>query len=331
MVAPEGQDPILFDCADAYVAERFVKDHSIRRLHAAVVSHLDRDHIAGMLGFLKNFLEQGGTVGALYISLDRPVEGLGAAASELLTQALQWDKEGKLPLAPSHRDIAPRPICQGTDWKVELVLPQYADVLGQRLEEGEQPNRCSAVLRVSRKDKAVLIGGDAPLVSWAKVEPALLPAAVFRTPHHGGDITEDNCDPAWTERRLYQSGAPKEAVVSVGTNNGYEHPRRAQVEAIRHQGCRLLCTQLTARCHDQPLRHRAQALSRVGAVEYPYRHRVAPGDHKRYRPAEEVPCAGSMVAWFGVDGQVWLEPPVDNWHDDLVMRLDRPMCKQPTP
>lgn len=322
-------DPVLFDCADAYVAERFVKDHRIRRLSAVVVSHLDRDHIGGLLPFLCNFLGGGGEVGTLYVSIDRDVKELSQTAAELLEQALVWHWEKKLALAPSQRNVAPEVVCEGVGWKIEVVLPGYADVLGQRLEGGEEPNPCSAVLRVTRGGTAVLIGGDAPLVSWVRLEPVLSQAIVLRTPHHGGGIDEGN--PTWTEQDLYARVSPEVAVVSVGTNNGHEHPRKPQMEAIRGRNCRLLCTQLTTRCHVAPLTHREEALEHVGGVTYPYRHLVVPGDPKLYRPKTEVPCAGSMVAWLDTQGTLGFEPPAGGWHDNLVMRLDHPMCQNRPP
>jgi beta-lactamase superfamily II metal-dependent hydrolase len=50
--AAHGEEPsaIVFDCADAYVAERFVANHAIKRLRAVVASHLDIDHIRGVAG-----------------------------------------------------------------------------------------------------------------------------------------------------------------------------------------------------------------------------------------------------------------------------------------
>lgn len=54
VVPPSGESaPILFDCSDAYVAERFVANHDIADLAAVVVSHLDQDHIKGLLPFLR--------------------------------------------------------------------------------------------------------------------------------------------------------------------------------------------------------------------------------------------------------------------------------------
>lgn len=99
VVPPAGAGAVLFDCNDAHVAERFVTDHGIHHLDAAIVSHLDVDHIRGMVSFLKAFMEGGGTVKALYLGLDGPSDARsGASASALLDAAQSWEKEGKLAL-----------------------------------------------------------------------------------------------------------------------------------------------------------------------------------------------------------------------------------------
>lgn len=324
--------PVLFDCRDEYVAERFVKDHGINRLSAAIVSHLDLDHVRGMMPFLRHFLaEHGpGSVQAFYANIDKkPDPALRRAAYLLMQQAVAWDRKGEIPLGASSREVAAKRICGGDGWSVELVLPRYGELVGMRLEDREQPNRTSAVLRVAVGDHAILIGGDATLDSWERLEAPLLLAEVFRIPHHGGKIDEGNT--SWTIATLYQRVAPKVAVISVGTNNGVDHPNPAYLPIAPASGgsCRVLCTQLTPRCHDDPQEQRARALRNPSPVVYAYRHRVQAGDQKKRRPRREVPCAGSMVAWIDPGG-VELLPRRQDWHDNFIDRLDHPLCRHAT-
>jgi len=329
IVGPEGDAaPVLFDCRDAYVATRFVKDHRITSLQAVVASHLDLDHIRGMLPFLKLFLAEGGKVDVLHAHIDKePDPTLRMGAFQFLKQAVHWDEEKLIPLAGAFRGKAPERICGGAAWSVEIILPVYGALVGMRLEGGEEPNRASAVLRVSAGDHAILVGGDATLDSWERLDPALLRASLFRIPHHGGDIDEGTG--TWKIADLYRRVAPKLAVISVGTNNGYEHPRRESLPLTQVAAgeCRLLCTQLTGRCHDNPtaLRDRSLDLHR-GAAAYAYRHRVARGDGRRSRPKSEVPCAGSIVASVSPDG-VEVVPAPGDWHDGFVELVDRPLCR----
>lgn len=95
IVPPEGEgDPILFDCADAPTAERFIANHRINRLEAVVASHLDEDHVGGLLPLLKAHFEEGGEVGTFFLSADRAVSRrITKVLAALLNQAETWEKE----------------------------------------------------------------------------------------------------------------------------------------------------------------------------------------------------------------------------------------------
>ena len=318
VVPPDGAGAVLFDCNDALVAERFVSDHGITHLAAAVVSHLDVDHIRGMLPFLRNFLGKGGRIDALYLGLDgAPDERLKVTCSALLEQALEWEKERRLTLCSPTRELTPKIVCEGDGWNVKIVLPYYATQLGG-IVEGEQPNRCSAVLRVTYAGIEVLIGGDAPLSSWSRLEDELVKARVIRTPHHGGEIRDDGGGFG----DLYNRVGAEVSMFSVGTNNGDRHPDEDHVAAAHRGGnCRILCTQLTSRCHERPEERLSQGLARTGEVAYAYRHRIP---HRR--AALEVPCAGSIAVILDGSGGYSVAPSRDDWHDSFVNTLDTPMC-----
>ncbi|XYH94232.1 ComEC/Rec2 family competence protein [Sorangium sp. So ce1128] len=319
IVPPDGASAVLFDCNDAYVASRFVSDHGITHLTAAVVSHLDVDHIRGMLRFLRSFLDGGGHIDALYVGLDgAPDERLKVTCSALLEQALEWEAAGTLTLCSPTRELNPKTVCEGSGWSVDVVLPYYRTQL-EGIVEGDQPNRCSAVLRVTYGGIGVLIGGDAPLSSWSRLDDGLVKARVIRTPHHGGEIRDNGGDFG----DLYDRVGAEVSVFSVGTNNGDGHPDEDHVAgAHRAGGCRILCTQLTPRCHERPEERLGQGLARTGEVAYAYRHRVP-----RPGRALEVPCAGAMTVILDGSGGYSVVPSRDDWHDAFVATLDTPMCQ----
>jgi beta-lactamase superfamily II metal-dependent hydrolase len=332
VVPPAGEGaPILFDCADAYVAQRFVANHGIRDLRAVVASHLDADHVRGLLPFLLTHFADGGRVERLVLFADRvPAPNKSGALRELGAAALRWERAPPHPgfvLKASHRDgDGPLLLAAGQDWRVELVLP-WVGVASQTLVEGgDDPNACSAVLRVSRGSTSILIGGDAPLGSWEGLESDLRRARVIRIPHHGGEIRKGGA--VWTRfEDLYGAVGADLSVVSVGTNNPYGHPFEAHAAAAhRAHRCRLLCTQMTPRCHDLPASVRGEALRQAGGVEWPYRHRSAPG-HATRRPPDEVPCAGTVVVWMDAAGLLEVEPAPGAEHDRLLRRVDHPLCR----
>ncbi|NJK31910.1 MAG: hypothetical protein HC927_05560 [Deltaproteobacteria bacterium] len=326
---PREEGVILFDCRDPYVARRFILDHEVNVIRAAIVSHLDLDHIGGLLPFLRQHFESGRRVERLYIRLDRRPEG--RHLRDLVAQAIAWQDQPPHPgfvVQDPSRDMAgTRVVAEGDDWRVELLLPFHHRNLGSELAGGADPNERSAVLRVSRGDSAIVIGGDAPPVVWADVETDLRRARVIRVPHHGGYL---DVGPSWASLSdFYADVGADLGLISVGTNNHYGHPLPDHVAALRRGGaCRVLCTQLTARCHDSPMDERDRVLSTVvNGVEYPYRHRLAAGDRRRYRPSREVPCAGSITIWINADGVIEVEPAPRQQHDQFIDRLDHPLCR----
>ncbi|MEZ4393758.1 MAG: MBL fold metallo-hydrolase [Polyangiales bacterium] len=325
ILPPDGEgDPILFDCADSYVAERFFLNHGVNRLEAVVVSHLDVDHIRGVLPFLKTFFAGGGKVHQLVLGIDR--DEPGDAATELIGAALRWAND----LAPDgfqlfapFREAGPRRIASGNGWDVDLVLPHYPTTMGVQLA-GNQPNRGSAVLRVSRGSAVVLLGGDAELGSWERLEPSLRPARLIRTPHHGGDIL--NGAVTWKNfGDLYDAVQADHAVISVGTKNRHGHPVPDHLTAARRGGqCRVLCTQLTPQCHSDVSSVR-DPHGLATSIEYPYRHLAVRG-HPSTRPRAEVPCAGTVLVSMDQHGAITVSPTPKR-HGDFLALLNTPMCR----
>jgi beta-lactamase superfamily II metal-dependent hydrolase len=325
VLPPDGEGaPILFDCADPYVAERFFDNHGITRLAAVVVSHLDVDHIRGILPFLKQHFAKGGQVDRLVLGLDRrePLD----AATDLLDQALAWAESPPhqgFQLVPPHRVGGPLRLASGSGWKVDLVLPFYNTALGAQVD-GNAANLASVVLRIERAGASVLVGGDAPLGSWEHLEAGLRDANVIRVPHHGGEIREAGSH--WTDfDDLYDAVKAGTSVVSVGTCNPHGHPLPEHLSAMRRGAqCRVLCTQMTEQCHRKLTGVRGDALTLASSLETAYRHRAVPG-HSSRRPAEEVPCAGTVLISIHANGTIYVSPK-RSLHGDLIDNLDHPMC-----
>lgn len=332
VVVPPVRDAgvIVFDVADQYVLGRFISDHELR-VSDVVLSHLDEDHIRGAADFLRQHTEE---VDRVYLWLDRGLErGKNEGLRELIDQVTAWGRTNPptIILKENWRDHEATRVIRAdedTDWKVEIVLPYNTARLRGELGHARSPNAASAVLRVQRAGTAVLIGGDAPLGSWEDLneyDPGLVPAAAIRVPHHGGNAKEGGR--TWKEHSdLYRHVRADLAVISVGSNNPprWSHPREDHVAAIRRDGaCRLLCTQLTPRCHEVPTTLRQQLLEQAGMVEFPYRHWDERGNPLHLK---EVPCAGTIVVWIDAGGTLHHEPAQESAHTRMLMRIDRPMC-----
>jgi competence protein ComEC len=331
-ILPPDEAPVLFDCRDDWVALRFLKSRTkpIMRLSAVVVSHLDWDHIAG----LKQFLEQfEGTVDRIYIGDDRDVrEGTEGAvtAKELLDYVVEGAEKKRWILRPSA--VGDTSIAKGNDWSIDVLAPTQAVVIANhRSAAGLGPNRLSMVLRVRMGDSAVLIGGDAPLATWAEIPQESLSAKVFRIPHHGGRLDGGSQASAnvMTNQDLYRAIKPDAAILSLGTNNRWGHPNEDSIAPVMGGACRLLCTQVTPHCEPHigknTRRLLESALRSEHFVEVPWRHLT-----DKNRPVispKEVPCVGAILVRMYASGAFHVLPEADGTHDRFIRGWARRLCQ----
>lgn len=322
---------ILFDCNDSYTAERFVIDHGIEHL-TVVVSHLDRDHILGLKPLIELFIgDDARTIDRIWIARDRGLRrGRHKKIRQLLSTILMGYRDDHFKLFMPAREGGPKVILDDTHrggCRVELMLPWYGDHLAAGVDRAEDPNAVSAVLRVSFATRSVLLGGDAPLRAWASLDADELSCDVIRTAHHGGDLEPGGSTLDYDG--LYRAMGASHGIVSVGSCNPYTHPRDDHMNGLRGAGgCRILCTQLTARCTDDPDRYRRTALTNATEVVYPYRHRSPPGGrhHPAHARRRETPCAGSILVTISEDGALRVTPDQTSWHGPFVESLATPLC-----
>lgn len=342
---------VIFDCADDLVLRSTLENWNTQTIAAFVLSHLDQDHIAGALQFLQGW---SGTIVAVYLSADRDISDEhenAKRAKKLVDHVVEQNRDDgarrrRWELYPNTRDA--RPLASGADWSVTLLAPPHGQQL-RREREGawEEANRHSSILRIQAGSRTMLIGGDAPLLTWSELPPEELAANVFRIPHHGGALDDGGIPTDWSVERLYKQVNAETALISVGTNNAHGHPREDWIAPIRGGTCRLLCTQVTARCHP-PLDTfdsdgtvtrdaaeietlRQQVLTEQNQwMEAQYRHLT---DRRRQikEGLLEVPCAGTVIVKLYLDGQVDVLPAPRGGHEGIIAGWQRPLCRQPAP
>jgi competence protein ComEC len=340
---------VVFDCADDHVLRQILTGWKTTTIAAFVLSHLDQDHIAGALAFLQGFT---GTVEKVCLSTDRDVASAHDAAKRAKA-LLDYTKEQgrnegarrrRWEILPNTRD--PRPLAFGPGWSVTLLAPSHGGTIERQREgEWEDANRYSSILRVQAGSKAMLIGADAPLLSWSELTPEELQAEVFRIPHHGGSLDDGGVPAGWDVARLYNDVGASTALISVGTNNSHGHPNETWIGPIAGGTCRLLCTQVTARCHSpieiaggggakDPVEIDALRLRVITDhnqwTEPQYRHLT---DRRRtiVKAQLEVPCAGTVVVKLQLDGHVEVLPSRGGEHERIVDDWEHPLCRPPPP
>ena len=101
-------------------------------------------------------------------------------------------------------------------------------------------NETSVVLRISYRDVAFLLTGDAEAEeeNWMleHIDPALLRADVLKLGHHGSRTS--------SRPPFVDAVAPRLGVVSVGAGNTYRHPSTETLETFTARGIPLLRTDL---------------------------------------------------------------------------------------
>lgn len=350
IVMPPVGDPILFDCGrDGWEVTQQLLTYGFDRLEAVVASHLDLDHIGGMVTVLDAYR---GRIGAVYFAPDRRLSKTDKdATAKDLTDRVHAGDGQDWELREVHRDG--RAIACGAGWSIHLIAPKASQRQKvARTEHWEEPNIYSAVMRVQMGDTSLLVGGDAPLLTWSRIPTDELRATVFRIPHHGGALDDGVVPKGWSAQRLYDAAAPEVAAISVGTNNGHDHPDPTQwtQPLIGRQGCRLLCTQVTGKCHkpfarsggssDDSEREEAIRAERAhwlpdpygGSAHFsepPWRHygHRSDGAHTDRRNGRlEVPCAGTISVRIDHRGEVRVDPSPELL-DSRIRRWTAPMCR----
>lgn len=351
VLLPNGH-AVVFDCADDAVLTKLLTHWQVPVIDAFVLSHLDQDHIGGALQFLKNW---GDRVRWIALSRDRDISDTHDEAKRAkdLVDVVDEGREERVG-RPRRWEVStntryPRSIVEGAGWSIHIIAPEHADILRwEREGSWQQANRHSSVLRITVGGTSMLVGGDAPLGTWSVIPAQERPARVFRVPHHGGALDDGLVPNGWDVARLYREVGAETALVSVGTNNGYGHPREAWIRPITGGTCRMLCTQVTARCHpsleiangtshpprdpDEIAAQRERVMGRPGFTHWAepqWRHLT--DKRRQVRQGHlEVPCAGTVLVKLYLDGRTEVWPPIRGDHEKLVDTWRRPLCRAAT-
>jgi len=329
IVLPDGRT-ILFDCADDWVVGKVIETWGIVSLSAVIASHLDRDHIGGMQGFLQNFVKGGGHVERVFLDTDGRSIAETTPRAALAKSLIDYVITG----AERHQwkvysvTTPETPIASGPGWTVRLVAPTQSMRLAHERAGQDVPNALSGVLRLEIGGQAVLLGGDAPLKTFAALAPEDLRSKVFRIPHHGGALTDGGVPEGWDAARLYAAIGPELAILSVG--KGHDHPEPAWIHPVTGGApCRLLCTQVTRRCEPtivgEPKLLRASAVRSPHFAEPPWRH--LNDRHSARQDRYEIPCAGTVLVELHENGTLRVLPSRDGPHQQLVNGWRSPLCR----
>jgi len=186
-----------------------------RTIDAVILTHPDPDHLSGILEVLKRY-----RVNKLFYS--------GSALEYLKRNGIDTFEKSD---SEKIKAYAGQKIIFGKEAKIEILYPFF-----DFIQEGEDFNKSSIVCRLVFGKNSFLLTGDAPkLIEYNLLaKQSLIKSDVLKIAHHGSDTS--------TSDYFLQEVSPKIAVISVGKNNKFGHPRKEILDLLSKNSVNILRT-----------------------------------------------------------------------------------------
>lgn len=288
---------IVLDCGvpnDRLVVQ-FLRRMGVEYIDRLIVSHSHDDHIGGAVSILGEYQDRIEKIG--FVQDDQFLQtAFWYRISELLKAGmLSKDRLFRLETTDEPQLVWSN---RSTNARLRTFSPAAAENL---LAQGAgKQNPTSAVLFLDVASSRVIFAGDSEVAQWREIRRKSgqqMKCDVLAVPHHAGRSHSQQQELDW----LFEDAlSAKVAVVSVGTSNTHNHPRQDVINAMTTRGTKILCTQITRRCHDN-----LESL-RPGVLRPPiYIGRSSPiRDDTGSGNSRNVACAGTVRIVISASGLV---------------------------
>ena len=208
-----------FDIGEEVVSP-YLWSRQFRRLDVVALTHAHSDHMGGMPAVLRNFRPR-----ELWVAVDPNSDPYHALLAEAAT----------LGIRVRHLRAGDRIAWDSIDFTVLAPTPDYAN-------PGLPVNNDSLVMRLTFGHSSALLEGDAEapsertMVAASLINPAaqLGPDTLLKVGHHGSRTS--------TTPDFLSLVAPQDAVISVGRNNTFGHPRPEVIQRLHDAHARVFRT-----------------------------------------------------------------------------------------
>lgn len=309
----------VIDCPTGAILLDTLDDLGVNRVEVAIVSHADKDHIAGILSLLTSDPVR---VARVFVNPDG--QKTSQIWNDFRVAVADAERRGTVEIVTSLSSSTPGTISVG-DVEIAVLSPSAALALtgvgGKVPEAGKltsssktvTSNTLSAVLRIKLgTEGSLLLAADMDEISLDAAMAAAtdLRADVLVFPHHGGQPGTSDAE-GFTER-LLTAVEPRSVVFSNG-RGGHDTPRPEIVKVVRAHNCTIACTQLSLQCQ----------AAEVDADTYLESLRA----NGRKRGAC---CAGSIT--FAFSPKIARIPGMEERHQEFIAaKVSSPMCRQDQP
>ncbi len=237
---------IVIDCGTPKdrIVLQFLRRMGVEHIECLIVSHNDVDHIGGAVSVLGAFQDR--------ISKICFVQDHKFLRSAFWGRISELWKSGQLTADQLVRlEVSDTPQEIWADDAKSFKLRTYSPAAIENLtaQEAETPNPTSAVLFLDVRGQRIIFAADSEVAQWREIHRKCgrrMKCEVLSVPHHAGRSHNNSDDLEWLFDHALDVGV---AVISVGTTNTHGHPRQDVVTAMTNRGTKVLCTQITRRCH----------------------------------------------------------------------------------
>ena len=307
------------------VPQRILRLNRIHTIELLAISHSHHDHSGGAVRKKSKTKKRGSLLTGILADYQDKVKQIGFVQDSEFKKSsfakfikklinekkLSWNQLVRLEITDAPKPLWP---IDGNDSSVTLlscISPTAFDSTRAYLEN--DANASSAIVHLRHKDDALLFTGDSEYAQWKTLNEInnqnKLRCKGMSMPHHGGLMDGDQSDLEWFCNEVVETEV---VVFSVGTINGYKHPRPEVISAMRKAGATVVCTQMTDKCCTDLESVRPGA---IGSLIHPCRSstktdlvRPRKKKNKAAKKSSAVPrsrnvaCAGTISALITDDG-----------------------------